>query len=102
MGLPRWKEDLSSEPSLHEALADPVVRAMMRRDGVSEAELLRLMLAARARLLPAQEALLHEAVVMPFPRRDRAGAPSQTAELRPRTRWPFCLAQAAGAPGAKP
>ena len=97
MGLPRKTEDLSVEPSLREALADPVIQALMRRDAVSQEELLRLIAAVRARLLPAHEAPLpeaHEAIVMPFPRRE----PPSSEDLRPRTRWPFCVAPAGGAP----
>lgn len=55
-------DDLSFEPSLREMLADPVMRALMARDGVSEDELVQLSLAARTRLLRTRDS-----VVMPFP-----------------------------------
>lgn len=99
MGLPRQQEDLSVEPSVRETLADPLIQTLMRRDGVSEEELLRLILAARARLFPPRDG-----VVMAFPRREPPAAAAPAAELRPpesrpqesrpRTRWPFCVAQA--------
>ena len=91
MGLARHKDDLSFEPSLRETLSDPVIQAVMHRDGVSRDELVRLILVARARLLPS-----HEAVVLPFPARP-ASEPDRDLELRPKTRWPFCMR----APGQK-
>jgi hypothetical protein len=38
------------EPDLNDMLADPVVHLVMRRDGVTEAELRRVIAAARAML----------------------------------------------------
>lgn len=116
MGSPRKKEDLNAEPGLRDALADPVVQAVMRRDGVTQEALLRLIAAVRARLFPPndgppheaadQEAPHQDAIVMPFPRRDPpAAAPSpelRPQDLRPRTRWPFCLAPAAQGPRTWP
>jgi hypothetical protein len=72
-------DDLSSEPGLHEMLADPVMRALMARDGVSEEELVQLSLAARTRLLRTRAA-----VVMPFPGpRQPLAAASAEPERRP-------------------
>lgn len=68
-------DDLSGEPSLGEVLADPIVRALMARDGVSEDELVQLSLAARTRLLRTREA-----VVMPFPGALRPAPGVATAE----------------------
>lgn len=97
MGLARHKDDLSSEPSLRETLSDPVIQALMIRDGVSPDEIVRLILAARARLVPpaAHAAPLQEAMVLPFPvrpmpsRHGRRGV--ELEDPRPRTRWPFCV-----------
>lgn len=122
-GSPRKQEDLSAEPNLREALADPVVQAVMRRDGVTQDALLRLVGAVRARLfppddVPPHDAPRHEAVVMPFPRpaaregerhdhspdmraQDLRPPDLRPQDLRPKTRWPFCLAQAGGVPRAK-
>ncbi len=96
MGLARHMEDLSFEPSLRETLSDPVIQAVMDRDGVSQDELIQLILVARARLSAPEEA-----VILPFPA--RPAPPTQIdnerrdLELRPRTRWPFCL-RASSAP----
>ena len=89
MGLARHKDDLNFEPSLHETLTDPVIQAVMDCDGVSQDELIRLILVARARL-----SVPEEAVILPFPARP---APSpvrgdeRPEDLRPKTRWPFCV-----------
>jgi len=92
VGLARKKDDLSFEPTLHETLTDPVIQAVMARDGVSQDELIRLILVARARL-----SVPEDAVILPFPVRPAPAAPrEQSEELRPRTRWPFCL-RASGA-----
>jgi hypothetical protein len=102
VGLARHKDDLSSEPSLRETLSDPVIQALMTRDGVSPEEIVRLILVARARLMPPQPVPLHEANVLPFPVRrepvpdaallqDRRPEDPRPQELRPKTRWPFCL-----------
>jgi len=98
VGLARHRDDLSFEPSLHEALSDPVIQAVMNRDGVSREELVQLILVARARLMPPREA-----VVLPFPvhrpvELEKAELPPD--QLRPRTRWPFCL-RAGAAPEKK-
>jgi hypothetical protein len=53
MTLARHDDDLHSEPTLDEALADPVIQAVMLRDGVSHADIMRITAAARARLLAA-------------------------------------------------
>jgi hypothetical protein len=90
VALARKKDDLSSEPTLHEALSDPVIRAVMDRDGVSRDELVRLILVARARLSVPADASPLEAKVLPFPVR-QAPPERHDLELRPRTRWPFCL-----------
>ncbi len=103
MGLARHKEDLSFEPSLHEALSDPVIQAVMNRDGVSREELVQLILVARARLMPPREAPSHVANVLPFPvHRPVELEKTELApdQLRPRTRWPFCL-RAGAAPEKK-
>ena len=95
MGLARKKDDLSFEPSLHEALTDPVIQAVMDRDGVSQDELVRLIIVARARL-----SLPEEAVILPFPARRAPAAERPSSErpssepeveLRPKTRWPFSV-----------
>src|SRR5258708_12882222 len=51
MRLARQDDDLRSEPSLDEALADPVIQAVMGRDGVTRDDVMRVALAARARLM---------------------------------------------------
>jgi hypothetical protein len=43
------------EPSLDDMLQDPVVLAVLRRDRLSVAEVLRIMEAARARLIAATQ-----------------------------------------------
>ncbi len=115
----RKSEDLSFEPTLRETLADPVIRAVMARDRVSEDDILRLVLAARARLRLSPDSPGRETNVTPFPIRgaragDHSREPSaaengaaeirhpdlrppelRPADLRPRTRWPFCLRQSA-------
>jgi len=48
---PKTKDDLSVEPTLYEALADPVVQAVMARDCLSREQVLQVALAARAKLL---------------------------------------------------
>lgn len=87
MRSPRPAEDLHVEPSLREMLADPVVQALMARDGVSEEEIVQLSLAARTRL-----ARTRAAVVMPFPGAGRPAPHPVNAESggdpEPRTRWP--------------
>ncbi len=90
MGLARHKEDLSFEPSLHETLSDPVIQAVMDRDGVSQDELIQLILVARARL-----AIAEDAVILPFPGRT-ATPERRDVELRPKTRWPFCVRASSG------
>jgi hypothetical protein len=85
VGLARKKDDLSFEPTLHETLTDPVIQAVMNRDGVTQDELIRLILAARARL-----SVPEEAIILPFPVR-AAPVERREIELRPKTRWPFCL-----------
>ena len=50
-GRRQKKEDLSSEPTLFEALADPVVQAMMARDRLTPGDMLAVAFAARAKLL---------------------------------------------------
>jgi hypothetical protein len=47
---------LSGEPTLEEALSDPVVRAVMRRDGVDPDALRRLLERAQARIADDREA----------------------------------------------
>lgn len=94
MALAREKEDLSFEPSLRETLTDPVIRAVMDRDGVSQDELVRLILVARARLSVAADAPPPESKVLPFPaprHKDLGPIELEATELRPRTRWPFNL-----------
>ena len=98
MGLARHKDDLSFEPSLHEALSDPVIQAVMNRDGVSRDELVQLILVARARLMPPRVAPPHVANVLPFP--VHRPVELESTELRPRTRWPFSL-RAGAAPEKK-
>lgn len=44
-----------SEPSVTDLLADPMIRLIMRSDGVSEAELSGVAEAARARILEGRE-----------------------------------------------
>ena len=96
------REDLSFEPSLHEALADPVIQAVMSRDGITRDDLLRLALVARMRLLRGVDC-----VVTTFPIKGTDGAagarrlcatasPDPVAAAgnvgtRPRTRWPFSV-----------
>ena len=46
---PRVRRD-DPEPSVHDLLADPVLRLLMSRDGVSSAQLLDILDQARARL----------------------------------------------------
>lgn len=65
--LERRDDDLRAEPSLDEALADPVIQAVMSRDGVTRDDVVRVALAARARLL-AQ----HDGVIAAFPIKDLA------------------------------
>lgn len=74
----RPKDDLTREPSLEEALADPVVQAVMARDRVSRDDVLHVARAAQARLRAPQAA-----VVTPFPARAvRASAhPAEYGEL---------------------
>ena len=62
MRSPYHVDDLGAEPCLRDMLADPIVRALMARDRVSEDELVQVSLAARTRLLRGRAA-----VVMPFP-----------------------------------
>jgi hypothetical protein len=104
VGLARHKDDLSFEPSLHEALTDPVIQAVMHRDGVSRDELVQLILVARARLMPREtpQRVGPPSVtnVLPFPVHrpvELDSAELRPDQLRPRTRWPFCV----GAPGQK-
>lgn len=93
-------DDLTCEPSLAEALADPVVQAVMARDGVSEEELRRVIASARARLVPPADG-----VVTPFrprdPRpRERRALPLAAmdgAARRPQAGWPFHALPDAGA-----
>jgi len=54
---PQKKDDLTVEPTLFEALADPVVQAVMARDCVSRDQVLQVALAARARLLGKEPVL---------------------------------------------
>ena len=44
------------EPALEEVLRDPVVRPVMRRDGLAPADVHRVVNAARCRLSPPREA----------------------------------------------
>ncbi len=99
MGPARHKDDLSFEPSLRETLSDPVIQAVMDRDGVTQDELVQLILVARARLSAPEDA-----VILPFPVRpavaERREIELSAQDLRPRTRWPFCL-RASSAPEKK-
>jgi len=54
---PKKKDDLSAEPTLYEALADPVVQAVMARDRLSREHVLQVALAARAKLLEKEPVL---------------------------------------------
>jgi hypothetical protein len=74
------KQDLHVEPTLHEALDDPVIQALMRRDGVTRDEVVNLAVAARARMRAA------DTVIALFPTRPAA---SSTPVLRPQPRRPF-------------
>lgn len=89
-------EDLSFEPSLRDMLADPIIRAVMARDGVSEDEVLHVSLAARVRLLRQAEAHDHgerDAVVMPVPAPPRPGRVAAASDAdRPRTSDSFSVA----------
>lgn len=98
------QEDLSFEPSLHEMLADPVIQAVMTRDGITHDDLLRLALVARMRLL---RGVVDDGVVTKFPiggadagKPWRLSRPEAVAagdlDLRPRTRWPFSVRRGAG------
>ncbi len=55
------QEELSAEPTLLEALADPVIQAVMARDRVSRDEVVKVAMAARARLFG------HRGVVVALP-----------------------------------
>jgi hypothetical protein len=84
MNLARYNDDdLTSEPSLDEALADPVIRAVMLRDGISRDDVENVALAARARLLAPR------GVIAAFPGRGRSAEPGRDyhgQRLRPRSR----------------
>ena len=72
MNLARYNDDdLTSEPSLDEALADPVIRAVMLRDGISRDDVENVALAARARLLASC------GVIAAFPGGGRSAEPGR-------------------------
>ena len=80
----RQNDDLTREPRIEEALADPVIQAVMARDHLSRDDVLRVVRAAQARLHAAQGQASpgdagHAAhgVVTPFPAHAvRASAPA--------------------------
>ncbi len=69
----RHDEELIREPTVEEALADPVIQAVMTRDRVSRDDVLRAVRAAQARLRAAEDdPIPHDgsrSVVTPFPAR---------------------------------
>ncbi len=56
-----------AEPSLTEVLGDPLVQLIMQRDGVKEADLRRLIDAARRRLTAAQVGAVRAELATPPP-----------------------------------
>lgn len=79
----RNTDDLTREPTVEEALADPVVQAVMARDRVSRDDVLRVVRAAQAWLSASRLHASHEAVVTPFPARAvrASAAPAANREL---------------------
>jgi hypothetical protein len=78
----RNDEDLTREPTVEEALADPVVQAVMARDRVSRDDVLHVVRAAQARLRAP-----HSVGLKPFPARAvRASATSAERRQRPSIR----------------
>lgn len=79
----RNTDDLTREPTVEEALADPVVQAVMARDRVSRDDVLRVVSAAQARLHASRLQESHGAVVTPFPARAvrASAAPAANREL---------------------
>lgn len=77
----RKTDDLTREPTVEEALADPVVQAVMARDRVSRDDVLRVVHAAQARLNESRRRAAQGAVVTPFPAR-AVRAPAAPAAQR--------------------
>ncbi len=57
----RWWRRLDGEPTLQELLDDPVIEAIMARDGVQRDELVKLIFEVRNKLLSRREPALAEA-----------------------------------------
>jgi hypothetical protein len=81
-----WVKNL--EPCLDEVLADPIVRQLMRRDGVTDAAFRNVIRAAAARLRPKLR------LTMPLPDLGRKGPPRASRGVLAQTAapaWPRVL-----------